>query len=83
MAASVRVLFFAHYADLLGRDEAMIAVATPATVSDVVRHVRTGLDGARWIPERPLTALNATHARLDDPVHDGDVVAFLPPLAGG
>lgn len=83
MPASIRVLFFAHYAELVGRDEAVVAVTMPATISDVVREVRAGLDGARGIPERPLAALNANHARLDQPVQDGDEVALLPPLAGG
>jgi molybdopterin converting factor small subunit len=81
--ASVRVLFFAQYAELVGRDEALVAVPMPATVSDVVREVRAGLEGAQGIPERPLTALNANHAQLDQSVQDGDEVALLPPLAGG
>jgi sulfur-carrier protein len=81
--ASVRVLFFAHYAELVGRDETVVTVAMPATVSDVVREVRAGLHGAQGIPERPLTAVNAQHARLDQSVQDGDEIALLPPLAGG
>jgi len=83
MPAAVRVRFFAHYAELVGRDEAVVAVALPATVSDVVRSVRAELPGGQGLPERPLAALNAAHARLDAPVADGDEVALLPPLAGG
>ena len=83
MAATVRVLFFAQYAELVGRDEAVVSVRLPATVSDVVREVRAGLPGGMGLPERPLTALNETHATLEAVVKEGDEVALLPPLAGG
>lgn len=79
---AVRVLFFAHYAEALGRDETVVDVNLPATIRDVVRSVRA-LPGGQQLPESPLTALNAAHARLDARVNDGDEVALLPPLAGG
>jgi molybdopterin converting factor small subunit len=79
----VRVRFFAHYAELAGRDEVTIIIALPATVGDVLRSVRAQVAGAVALPERPLAALNAAHARLDAAVSDGDEVALLPPLAGG
>jgi molybdopterin converting factor small subunit len=80
---SVRVLFFAQYAELVGRDEAVVAVREPATVRDVIASVRQDLAGGHDLPVQPLAALNAIHARLDAPVRDGDEVALLPPLAGG
>ena len=83
MTAAVRVLFFARYAELVGRDAATATVALPATVADVVGWVRRELPGASGLPERPLAALNAEHARLDATVHDGDEVALLPPVSGG
>jgi molybdopterin synthase catalytic subunit len=83
LTATVRVLFFARYAELVGRDAATIAVSLPATVGDVVHRVREDLPGGGGIPERPLAALNAEHARLDAGVSDGDEVALLPPIAGG
>jgi molybdopterin synthase sulfur carrier subunit len=30
-----------------------------------------------------LAAVNQEHARLDQPVRDGDEVAFFPPVTGG
>lgn len=80
---TVRLRFFARYAELLGREEAELALAFPATVEDVVRRVRDDLPGGSAIPERPLAALNLRHARLDTKVQAGDEVAFLPPVAGG
>ncbi len=81
--ATVRVRFFARYAELVGRAEAAIAVPLPATVGDVVRQVRQHYPGARALPERPLAAVNLKHVKLDASIQDGDEVAFLPPIAGG
>ncbi|MGH7700445.1 MAG: MoaD/ThiS family protein [Gemmatimonadales bacterium] len=80
---TVRLKFFARYAELVGCDHAELAVPLPATVGDVVRAARAALPGADALPERPLAAVNLRHARLDAPVRDGDEVAFLPPVAGG
>ena len=75
--------FFARYAEMVGRREAAVVVALPATVGEVVRRVREELPGARDLPERPLTAVNLKHVKLEATVQDGDEVALLPPIAGG
>lgn len=79
----VRVRFFARYAELVGRSEAEVSLPLPATVGDVVRRVREEFPGGRALPERPLTAVNLKHVKLDATVRDGDEVALLPPIAGG
>jgi sulfur-carrier protein len=81
--ATVRVRFFASYAEALGQAEWSLNVVLPATVRDVVNRVRDQLPGGRELPEQPLAALNRRHVKLDAPVASGDEVAFLPPLAGG
>jgi len=83
VTGTVRVRFFARYAELVGRTESDLALALPATVGDVVRAVRTTVPGGGEIPERPLAAVNLRHARFDAPVRAGDEVALLPPVAGG
>jgi molybdopterin converting factor small subunit len=82
-SGTVRVQFFARYAEMVGRREAAVVVTLPATVGDVVRRVREELPGARGLPERPLTAVNLRQVRLEASVQDGDEVALLPPVAGG
>ncbi len=82
-SGTVRVRFFARYAEMVGREEAALAVSFPATVRDVVRRVREELPGGRDLPERPLAAVNLCHVQLEAPVRDGDEVALLPPVAGG
>ncbi len=80
---TVRVRFFARYAELVGREETALTVSLPATVEEVVRRLRVELPGAHDLPERPLAAVNSKHVKLDSYVKDGDEVALLPPLAGG
>jgi molybdopterin converting factor small subunit len=82
-AATVRVRFFARYAELVGRSEIAVSLMLPATVGDVVQRVREEFPGARALPERPLAAVNLKHVKLDAGVRDGDEVALLPPIAGG
>jgi len=80
---TVRVRFFARYAELVGRSEAAVSLSPPATVEDVVRRVREALPGAQALPERPLAAVNMKHVKLEARVQSGDEVALLPPIAGG
>jgi len=80
---TVRVRFFARYAELAGRAEGTLTVPLPATVSDVVDRARHEWPGASALPPEPLAAVNLRHVRLDASVADGDEVALLPPLAGG
>ena len=80
---AVRILFFATYADLLGRAEAELSVVAPATVADLLDRLRQELPGADRLPARPMVAVNQRHADLETAVTDSDEVAFLPPLAGG
>ena len=80
---NVRVLLFATYADLAGREQIDLSLAAPATVGDLLRQLRSAVPGAARIPERPLVAVNQVHAGLDSLVRDGDEVALLPPMAGG
>jgi molybdopterin converting factor small subunit len=83
MDATVRVRFFARYAELAGRTEGTLIVSLPATVSDVVDRARREWPGASALPSRLLAAVNLRHTRLDASIADGDEVALLPPLAGG
>jgi molybdopterin converting factor small subunit len=79
---AVRVLLFARYAELLGRETLELTLSTPATLADAVVAVRS-LPGGERLPERPLAAVNQRQAAPDRPLADGDEVALLPPLAGG
>ena len=79
---TVTALFFASYADALGRTSQPLTLGAPTTVRDLVARVRS-LPGADRLPPAPLVAVNAAYAAADRVLADGDEVAFIPPVAGG
>lgn len=79
---TIDLLAFGRYADLLGGDRHAVRVPRGATIEVVLEAVR-GLPGGGTLPGKVVMAVNAKQARPGLPVHDGDVVALLPPMAGG
>lgn len=80
---TVRCLFFARYAELLGCAEFELELSRGSTVADAVELVRAQAQGGHQLPKEPLVAKNQRHVKYDSAVEDGDELAFLPPLAGG
>jgi molybdopterin converting factor subunit 1 len=80
----VTVLYFAALRDHAGRSEE--AVDLPAEVA-TVRALSDHLCGSRpWLAERRdhvRIARNETFASPDERLADGDVIALIPPVAGG
>ena len=79
----VTVRLFARLREIAGADELQRSLAAPGTVRDVWE----GL-AAEWPAIAPYAAslscaVNAQYARMTTTVHDGDEVAFLPPVSGG
>ena len=79
----VTVRLFARLRDIAGAAEIDREVPPGATASTVWHElVRDFPDLGAY--ERSLsTAINADYARMNDAVHEGDEVAFLPPVSGG
>lgn len=75
----IRVRLFASLRERLGFDEREVEAVGTLTASDVWARVA----GDRALPEQVRVAINARYARPDDPVRDGDEVAFFPPVTGG
>jgi molybdopterin converting factor subunit 1 len=80
---SIRVLFFATIADVVRMHEAKVDASACRDVGSIFdRFVH---DFPQLEAHRPsvLCAVNSEFARHDSPVHDGDEVAFFPPVSGG
>jgi molybdopterin converting factor subunit 1 len=79
----IKILFFASYRDLVGTPELTIPVPEGSTVSDLVVSLRGRGGGFGRLPSDPAIAVNEAYAAGDVPLADSDVVAFIPPVAGG
>ena len=79
----VTVRLFARLREIAGAAELARDIAPGATIGSVWRQL-AGEFPALGPYERSISsALNADYARMDAELHDGDEVAFLPPVSGG
>ena len=76
---TITVRFFASLRERVGRSEAAIETTVPLTTAQVW----TQAVGGQPLPLNTLIAVNMEYADLGHAVHDGDEVAFFPPVTGG
>ena len=79
MPMSIHVKFFASLREQLGTGSVEIEDGTASTVREAWQRATHQLK----IPANTLCAINMQYAKLEDAVHDGDEVAFFPPVTGG
>ncbi|WP_265534577.1 MoaD/ThiS family protein [Pseudomonas saponiphila] len=78
----ISVKFFARYREALGLD-GLLAEGDFACVDDV-RQALLSREGASVLAEQNLMcARNEELCQLDEPLADGDEVAFFPTVTGG
>ncbi len=77
----VTVKLFGSFREL--NDSSVVSLEMPegATAGDVWRHLAE--QTPRLSAVRPGVAVNLQYAGLAEPLHDGDEIAFLPPVGGG
>ncbi|KAA8736492.1 molybdopterin converting factor subunit 1 [Pseudomonas koreensis] len=76
------VKFFARYREALGVDS--VEVEGDFATVDTVRALLAQRQGAEVLSEQNLMcARNEDLCQLDEPVSDGDEVAFFPTVTGG
>jgi molybdopterin converting factor subunit 1 len=79
----VTVRLFARLRELAGTDTIACDLPAGATVSDVWRDVAARHPALEPFRTGVSCAVNADFAKPGAPVHEGDEVAFLPPVSGG
>jgi molybdopterin converting factor subunit 1 len=79
----VTVRLFARLRDLAGSGELVRDVANPATVETVWRSLVDEMPDLGAYERTMSVAVNADYSKMSAKVHDGDEVAFLPPVSGG
>jgi molybdopterin converting factor subunit 1 len=79
----VTVRLFARLRDIIGSSELGREVAPGATIRTVWHQLVDEFPDLGQYERSISSAVNADYARMDDPVRDGDEIAFLPPVSGG
>ena len=79
----VTVRLFARLRDIAGAAELPRDVTPGATIGSIWRQLVGEFPDFAGYERSISSAVNADYARMDHLVHDGDEVAFLPPVSGG
>ncbi|WP_433885265.1 molybdopterin converting factor subunit 1 [Pseudomonas vranovensis] len=79
----IKVMYFARYREFLGVDAEKLE-GSFATLDDV-RKALVAKGGKHEVlsEQNLMCARNEELCKLDEPVEDGDEVAFFPPVTGG
>jgi len=79
----VRLLYFAVLRDITGKSEAEVSLAEGTRAGEVWEAMRRDYTKLAAYEHPPLIAVNESYASADTLLHDGDELAFIPPVAGG
>jgi len=79
----VTIRLFAQLRDLAGAAELEREVPDQATVQTVWNALKREMPSLGQYEGTVSVAVNAEYSRMAAAVHDGDEVAFLPPVSGG
>ena len=77
------IRLFARLRDLAGAGELVREVPDQATVQTVWNALTRELPSLVEYERTLSVAVNAEYSRMATTVHEGDEVAFLPPVSGG
>ena len=80
---SITVRLFASYREAVGQRELDMALPVGATVATVWQRLAADYAGLRLFSGTVVGVVNNAYVSLDQALHPGDEVAFLPPVAGG
>ena len=79
----VKLRFFAVVRERLGMDELDLELPEGSTIGDARARVDELAGEAAPLVQRSMAMLNQEYASPDEVLHDGDELAFIPPVSGG
>jgi molybdopterin synthase catalytic subunit len=77
----VRVRLFASYREAAGTSRLELPLAAGARVRDLIELLAARVPALKTAPG--LVAVNQTYVGPDFELHQGDEIAFIPPVSGG
>ena len=79
----IRVLFFASCRDITGQKETDVEIDSETTVGQFKNILLSRYPGLEGLHKVLSVAVNAEYSDDTTVLHDGDEVAFIPPVSGG
>jgi molybdopterin converting factor subunit 1 len=83
LAVHIRVLLFASLREAAGTSELSIEIRPQSPVREVLSALSESIPGRDQLLARCALAINEQYADGDTVLHDGDIVAVIPPVSGG
>ena len=80
---NVRLLYFAVLRDITGKGEAVMSLRDGSRAGEVWQSLREQYVQLADYRKPPMIAVNEIYATPETILHDGDELAFIPPVAGG
>ena len=78
----VSVRFFALYRERAGTSQTEMELPDGATPEELLVRLRSEY-ASLPLSDSVLIAVNSEYANPEAPLHEGDEVAFIPPVSGG
>jgi molybdopterin converting factor subunit 1 len=79
----IRLLFFAVLRDIVGRSEDDVELPAGTRAGEVWQRLRDEHAALRDYIQPPMIAVNESYVTAEEPLREGDELAFIPPVAGG
>ena len=81
---TITLLYFAAIREIVGRAEETLSLPPDlTTIGALAKHLEKTIPAVEGRLAAVRWAKNETFVPLDEPLEDGDVVALIPPVAGG
>jgi molybdopterin converting factor subunit 1 len=79
----ITVLLFGACREAAGIGEFKFELTEPANAATAWAEIKNRYPSLDRFERSALVAINEEHARMDQPLQDGDTLAIFPPVSGG